>query len=97
MLLKYFSCNILLKNMAVICPCSKSLPVTKVKRFRLIALTKESQKKSHCLYFVLWSTLMRSILIKYNKLRKKKIQNCSKIKGTQGSGIELNFVFKEIK
>jgi hypothetical protein len=35
------SCNILVKNVAAFCPCLKSLPEAKVKRFRLIALTKE--------------------------------------------------------
>ena len=34
-------CGILVKNVAALCPCLKSLPEAKVKRFILIALTKE--------------------------------------------------------
>ena len=34
-------CGILVKNVATFCPCLKSLPEAKVKRLRLIALTKE--------------------------------------------------------
>ena len=37
-------CVILVKNVATFCPCLKSLPKTKVKRLRLIALTKEVSK-----------------------------------------------------
>jgi hypothetical protein len=33
--------DILVKNVAAFCPYSKSLPEAKVKRFKLIALTKE--------------------------------------------------------
>ena len=35
------SCAIFVKNVAAFCPCLKSLPVAKVKRFVLITLTKE--------------------------------------------------------
>ena len=35
------SCDSLVKNVAAFCPCLKSLPEAKVKRFILIALTKE--------------------------------------------------------
>ena len=38
-------CGILVKNVAAFCPCLKSLPEAKVKRFILIALTKEVSKK----------------------------------------------------
>ena len=38
-------CGILVKNVAAFCPCLKSLPEAKVKRFVLIALTKEVSKK----------------------------------------------------
>jgi len=34
-------CCILVKNMGAFCPCLKSVPEAKVKRLRLIALTKE--------------------------------------------------------
>ena len=37
--------GILVKNVATFCPCLKSLPKVKVKRLRLIALTKEVSKK----------------------------------------------------
>ena len=39
-------CGILMKNVAAFCPCLKSLPESKVKRFILISLTKEDWKKS---------------------------------------------------
>ena len=48
-----------------------SLPETKVKRFILIALTKEVSKKPSR-DFVLWLSLMKSILNKRSKLRKEK-------------------------
>jgi hypothetical protein len=38
-------CDILLKNVAAFCPCLKTPPEAKVKRFILIALTKEISKK----------------------------------------------------
>jgi hypothetical protein len=43
----------------------------KIKRFVLIALTKEVSKKPNR-DFVLWLSLMRSILNKHSKLRKEK-------------------------
>jgi hypothetical protein len=46
MLSRYCSCDILVKNVAAFCTCSKNLPEAKVNRFRLIALTKEISKKS---------------------------------------------------
>jgi hypothetical protein len=64
-------CSILVKNVAAFCPCLKSLPEAKVKRFVLIARTKEvSQKPSRD--FVLWLSLMKNILNKCSKLRKEK-------------------------
>jgi hypothetical protein len=48
----YF-CGILVKNLTAFCACLKSLPESKVKRFILIALTKEvSQKPGRD--FVFW-------------------------------------------
>jgi hypothetical protein len=38
-------CGILVKNVATFCPCLKSLLEAKVKRLRIIALTKEVSKK----------------------------------------------------
>jgi hypothetical protein len=63
--------GILMKNMAGFCPCLKSLPEAKVKRFILIALTKEVSKEPSR-DFVLWLSLMKSILNKRSKLRKEK-------------------------
>ena len=63
---------VLVKNVAAFCPCLKRLPEAKVNRFILITLTKEVSKKPS-IDFVLWFTLMKSILIKHSKLRKKKI------------------------
>jgi hypothetical protein len=37
-------CVILVKNVADFCPCFKSLPEAKVKRYILIVLTKEVSK-----------------------------------------------------
>jgi len=89
--------GILVKNMAALCPCRKSLSEAKVKRFRLIPLTKEvSEIPSKD--FVLWSSLMKSILNKHSKLRKEKYKMYgSSIKGPPGSEMELNPVFKDIK
>jgi hypothetical protein len=47
------------------------LPEAKVKRFILIALTKEISKKQNR-DFVFWISLMKSVLNKCSKLRKKK-------------------------
>jgi hypothetical protein len=51
-----FFCGILMKNMAGFCPCLKSLPKAKVKRLRLIALTKEVSETPSRDY-VLWLSL----------------------------------------
>jgi hypothetical protein len=86
------------KNAAAFWPCLKSLPEakSKVKRVRLIALTKEvSKKPSRDFVFLFW--LIKNILIKHSKLRKKKYKMYgSKNKGAPGSRVELNPVFKEI-
>ena len=41
------SCDILVKNVTAFCPCLKCLPEAKVKRFQLIALTKEASENQH--------------------------------------------------
>ena len=64
-------CGILVMNVATFCPCPKSLPEFKVKRLRLIALTKEVSKKPSR-DFVLWLSLMKRSLNKHSKLRKEK-------------------------
>jgi hypothetical protein len=55
--------------MAAFCQCLKRLP--KVKRFILIASTKEVSKEPNR-DFVLWLSLMKSIMNKHSKLRKEK-------------------------
>ena len=77
--------------------CLKSLPEAKVKRLRLIALTKEVSETPIIDFFLLLS-LMKSILMKKGKLRKEKSKIYGlRIKGTPGSGMELNPVFQDIK
>ena len=74
-------------------PCLKCLPKAKVKRLRLITLTKEVSKNPNR-DFVLWLSLMKSILNKCIKLRKEKYKICgSSIKGAPRSEMELNPVF----
>ena len=86
-------CGILVKNVATFCPCMKSLPEAKVKRLRLIALTKEVSKKPSR-DFVLWLSLMKRSLNKHSKLRKEKYKIYgSSIKGVPGSEMEQNLVF----
>lgn len=81
-------CGILVKNVAAFCPCLKSLPKAKVKRLRLIALTKEVSETS-IIDSVLWLSLMKSILMK-KEVEKGKIQNIYglRTKGTPGSEME---------
>jgi hypothetical protein len=64
-------CSILVKNIAAFCPCLKSLPEAKVKRLKLITLTKDVSE-TPIIDFVLSLSLMKSILNKHNKPRKKK-------------------------
>ena len=82
--IKTVFCGILVKNVATFCPCLKSLPGAKVKRLRLIALTKEVSKKLSR-DFVLWLSLMKRSLNKHGKLRKEKYKMYgSNIKGVPG-------------
>jgi hypothetical protein len=78
------------KKVAAFCHCLKSLPEAKIKRIKLIALTKEVSKKPSR-DFVLWLSLMKSILNKHRKFRQE-ICGLS-IKGAPGSEMELSFVF----
>ena len=59
--------------MAAFCHCLKSITEAKVKRFRLIALTKEVSKQPgiNSVVWLLKFTLMKSILMKRIKLRKE--------------------------
>jgi hypothetical protein len=59
------------KNVAAFCPYLKSLHEAKVKRLKLIALTKEVSE-TPTIDFVHWLSLMKSILNKRSKLRKEK-------------------------
>jgi hypothetical protein len=84
-------------NVATFCTCLKSLPEVKVKRLRLIALTKEVSK-TPIIDSVLWLSLMKSTLSKCSKLRKEKYKiYCLNTKGAPGSEMELNPMRKEIK
>jgi hypothetical protein len=65
-------CDSLVKNVATFCPCLKCLLQAKVKRLRLIALTKEVSEMP-ITDFVLWLSLMKDILNKCSKLGKGKI------------------------
>jgi hypothetical protein len=53
-------CDILVKNVSAFGSCLKSLPKSKVKRFILIALTKEVSEMLNR-DFVLWLSLMKNI------------------------------------
>jgi hypothetical protein len=90
-------CIIFSKNVAAFCHCLKRLPKARVKSFILIAATKEVSKKPNR-DFVLWLSLMKNILNKHSNLKKEKYKIYSlSIKGTPGSEMELNLVFKDIK
>ena len=84
---------ILVKNVAAFCICLKSLPESKVKRFILVVLTKVDSKKPSR-YFVLWLSLMKSVLNKCSKLIKEKYKIYgSSIKVAPGSEMQLNPMF----
>ena len=92
------SCDILVeKNCGCFLPHLKSLPEVKLKRFRLIALTREVSNQPSLDSFLCF-TLMRSVLIKFSQLRKKKCKMYgSIIKRASRSTTELNHVFKDFK
>ena len=70
-----------------------NLPEAKVKIPRLITLTKEVSEMP-IIDFVLWLSLMKSILNKHSKLRKEKYKIYGlSIKGVPGSEMEQNPVF----
>ena len=68
------SSDILVKNVAAFCPCPKSLPEAKVKRFRLIALTKKVSKRSgiDSAVRLLKFTLRKRLLMTRSELPKEK-------------------------
>ena len=59
MLPRDHACDILVK-MAAFCPCPKSLPEAKVKRFRLISLAKEISKQ-----FSILNLCIKTCIYKY--------------------------------
>jgi hypothetical protein len=65
----------LVENVAGFYTCLKSLPDAKVKRVKLIALTKEVSKQ-FSLESVLWFGFMKIILMKHSKLNKKNYKMC---------------------
>ena len=73
--------------------CLKSLPQAKVKRFRLVVLTKKVSKQPGINYsmLLLKFTVTKNVLMKRSKLRKEKYKICdSSIKGVPGIEMELN-------
>lgn len=82
-------------DVADFCPCL-SVFEDKVKRCRLIALTKEISRQ-FSLDSVLCLTDKKSLLIKRSKLRKEKYKVYgSKIKRAPGNGMKLNPVFRKL-
>ena len=66
------SCDILVKNVYIFCPCPKNQPETKLKSYRLTVFAEISIDP--CITMLLgyqWSCLCRSIIIK-NELSKDK-------------------------
>lgn len=82
--------GVLVKTVTTSCPCLKSQPEAEVKKFRLIALTKEVSE-TPIIDFVLWFSLMKSILKNHSKLRKGKYKMYgSSIKRIPGCKMELH-------
>jgi hypothetical protein len=89
------SCDILMKNVAAFGSGQKRLPEGRLKRFKLIVLTKKFSNNLQ-LDSVLWSTFMKNILMKDSKHRKEKYKMYgSSKKRKPGSVMELNIVFEE--
>jgi hypothetical protein len=62
-----------------------------------MALKKKVSAKPSSIAFFLWLTLMKSIFIKHSQCRKEKYKmSSSSNKGSPGSEMELNLMFKEI-
>jgi hypothetical protein len=73
--------------------CLKCLPEAKMKKLRLIALTKKVLEMP-IIDFVLWLNLIKSVLNKCNKLRKEKYKIYGlNIKAEPGSRMGLNPMF----
>ena len=98
MLPREHSSDILVKNVAAFCPCSKSLLEAKVKSFILIPQTEEISEQPS-IDFIVWLlavTLMKIIMKRSRMSRVNSKMKILKRKGAPGSGTELNPVFKEI-
>ena len=85
-----------MNNVTAVCPSLKS-PEAKVKRVKLIALTKEPTKQ-YSLDSVLWLNFMNDVWMNCNKFRKEKNYKVCGLsnKRAPGSTLELNTMFKEI-
>ena len=84
-----------MKNVTIFCPCQKCLPEAKVKKFQLVAFTKEVSE-NHSIDFVLY-ILIKVVLLSVTNLVKI-IQNYSSSNKTvRGSTMELIAMFMEIK
>ena len=72
MLPRDHSCDILVKNVAAFCPCMKSLPETKVKRFGLILLAEKIPQQP-IIDSVMWLLVFK--LIKIHNLKEQAEQD----------------------
>ena len=91
------SCDILVKNVAALCSCLKSLPEAKEKRFILIALAKEVSKNRKR-EVVFWISSLSSVLNRHSKIRREKYKIYGlSIKGAPTSKMEMNPVYKDSK
>ena len=76
MLPRHLSCDILVKNVVVFCPCLKNLPEAKVKSFGLIPLAEEISKQPH-IDSVMWLLviILRKIYNEKEQAEQGKLQN----------------------
>jgi len=88
-----FCCN-LIKNGTGVCPCLKSLPEAKVKRFILITLTQKLPAETLFSVLVSWKTFWSTIAS--IKRKKYKMYGSSNNKGEPGNEMKLNAVNKKI-
>lgn len=95
MLLKNYSCYILVRKMAAICPCLKSLPDFKVKSFGLITLVEEISKQPS-IDSVSWLQVLMLMKI-YNKKKQAEQGKYLWRKRSPGSGLELSSLSREIE
>ena len=90
-----YSCAILVTDVTAFCPCPKSLPGAKWKKYMLIASAEDFQEQPCIAYGIcIMFTLMQLNIMIRSKLSKK-THNIYR-KGAQGSGMYLNLVFQNI-